>query len=90
MSYSVGDFFKEHEASDVNGFGIIASSDTAGFRIAEKWLRPEHEGGETWLTYWITEEALSDRVDADKCEKLKELSDKQLDGMRKLATGDGS
>lgn len=85
MEYQTKDFFTEVEASDVGGFVVIDTDETEGYRMAEKWNRPERDGGPTWLTYWISEQALQDRLDAGKCRHTTEVSDEQFQGILNLA-----
>lgn len=86
MEYETGAFLTELEADDVSGLTVIeVNEDSEQYRIAEKWNRPESEGGPTWLTYWISEEALADRMERDAVEYKQQLSDKQLRGVLNLA-----
>jgi len=86
MEFTIKDFFTEKEANDVGGFVVIDTDEGgAGYRMAEKWNRPERDGGPTWLTYWISEEALQDRLDAGKCAHAKTISAKQFRGVLNLA-----
>lgn len=86
MDYTEQAFFSEHEADDVTGFAVIeVNEDSEQYRVAEKWNRPDSEGGPTWLTYWITEQALADRLSRDACSYKQQLSDKQYEGILNLA-----
>lgn len=82
MEHTTGEFFVEHEADDVTGFAIVDTDETEGYRIAEKWERPDEA---VWLTYWISEEALAKRQADGKCEKARDLNAKQLRGIGNLA-----
>lgn len=83
MEHTIGEFFVEHEANDVTGFAIVDTDESEGYRIAEKWERPNAD--DTWLTYWISEEALAKREAAGKCKLARELNGKQLQGIGNLA-----
>lgn len=85
MKFDTRAFFTELSDSDVDGFAVIETDSTEGYRMAEKWNRPERDGGPTWLTYWIPEEALLDRIQSGKCKQTTTLSHKQYRGVLKLA-----
>lgn len=75
-NHQTGTYYEEHEHDDVNGFAII--NDREGeVHVAEKWLRPEDEGGDKWLDYWMSVEDLNRRVEEGACEKKAELTDEQ-------------
>jgi hypothetical protein len=77
-------FFSEHEADDVTGFVIIeVNEDSEQYRVAEKWNRSE--GDSVWLTYWISEQALADRMARDACSYKQQLSANQFEGILNLA-----
>lgn len=83
MEYTIGAFFVEREASDVDGFFIIDANERQGYRIAEKWDRPY--GEPVWNTYWRPEDDLLERVAAGKCELFKQVGTKELRGVCNLA-----
>lgn len=86
MEYDTKAFFSEHESGEVSGFAIIETDDDLErHRIAEKWERPDDEGGPTWLTYWISADALTERIERDACSYKQQLSDKQFEGIMNLA-----
>lgn len=85
MEYDTKAFFVEKDEPDVKGFVVIDTDDSAGYRMAEKWVRPEAEGGERWLTYWIPEAALEERLAAGQCAYSTQVSEKQFRGLLRLA-----
>lgn len=90
MEYQTGAFFVEKEESDVQGFAIIETSEGGpelgepSYRVAEKWNRPESEGGPAWLTYVIPEELLLARIERGECAYTKQMSNTQLNGVENL------
>lgn len=86
MDYERGAYFTEMEDSDVSGT-VVVEVDESGeqYRMAEKWDRPESDGGIIWHTYWITAEALNDRLEKDACAYVKQVSAKQFEGILNLA-----
>lgn len=85
MEYDTKDFFVENEDKDVQGFVVIETDETEGYRIAEKWNRSEAQGGPVWITYWIPAGTLSARADRGECKKTTSVSDKQFRGVLNLA-----
>ena len=83
MKFDPKDFFVEKEASDVEGFVIIDSDEGgAGYRMAEKW---EQEEKTQWITYWLPEERLQERLSEERCAHSKTITDTQFEGVLNLA-----
>lgn len=83
MKFEPKDFFVEEEASDVEGFVVIETdSGGAGYRMAERWGRDK---GTRWITYWLPEERLQERLSEEKCTHSKTITDTQFEGVLKLA-----
>lgn len=81
MKFSTQTYFVEHEDEAVKGFSIIDTNEQSGrYQIAEKWVRPTSPN--KWLTYWIPEEKLLDRIAAGHCEQKARLSQKQYNAVR--------
>lgn len=94
MEFETKQFFTETEDSDIQGFVVVATSTDGGpitgesgtaYRIAEKWNRPEQDGGPVWTTYWIPEETLLARVERGECAPTKVVTDTQFKGVCNLA-----
>ena len=90
MKFDPKDFFVEKEASDVEGFVIIDSDEGgAGYRMAEKWEQEKRTPGSapnsTWITYWLPEERLQERLSEEKCAHSRTITDTQFEGVLNLA-----
>jgi len=79
MSYESQTYFQENEEPDVKGFTILRVDD-GECHIAEKWLAgPENDNTEDkWMSYWIPESDLDERVENGDCEKVGNLTDEQF------------
>jgi len=81
MEFSTQTYFVEHEDEAVKGFSIIDTNEQSGrYQLAEKCVRASSPN--RWLTYWIPEEKLLDRIAAGHCEQKARLSQKQYDAVR--------
>lgn len=91
MEYQRKDFFVEKESTGVDGFVVIDTDETRGYRVAERWEPPKTpyitnpQADSKWLTYWIPARSLAARVEAGKCEQTTTVSDKQFRGVMNLA-----
>lgn len=83
--YDQRTYFKEHEQDDVKGF-IILSVDEGGYFVGEKWLRSEQD--DLWESYHVGEAQLANRVRADKCEPVGQISQEQFEKVLKLTGAD--
>ena len=75
MRFNRKTYFAENGDPTVPGFTIIECGD-GQYRIAEKWYR---NNGSTWVTYWIEDTELHERVDRDVCEPKGQVSDEQFE-----------
>jgi len=92
MKFSTQTYFVEHEDEAVKGFSIIDTNEQSGrYQIAEKWVASNASSADSlcsalendkWLTYWIPEKKLLDRIAAGHCEQKARLSQKQYDAVR--------
>jgi hypothetical protein len=76
MEYEPQTFFEEHEEDEVNGFTLLATDDSRGYHIAEKWERESKDS--VWVDYWIPAEQFESRLDNGKCSKKATLTDEQF------------
>lgn len=85
MRFDTHTYFDEVEDESVNGFVIIDTNEQSRrYQIAEKWMAEPDETPitqDTWITYWIPESALIDRLQAGECEKAARLSKRQYNAV---------
>lgn len=82
VTFERGDVFNEKDDSRVDGFFIIDTDESEGYRIAEKDTPPD--GRESrWISYWVPEASLQDRTDSGACEKHTEASDEQIQSIER-------
>lgn len=85
MEFDQRDFFVD-EDPEVGGFCIGEVNDTSGrYRIIERWDRPEEDGGPTWITYWVSEDAMQARIESGQISHRQRVSEKQFEGFKSLA-----
>lgn len=89
MEFDTKAFMTEPENNEVKGFAIIqVNEDTEQYRVAEKW-EPKHSE-DRWLTYWISERKLLERIEEGSVKYYKDLTDSQYEGILKLASVKGA
>lgn len=76
MEYEPKTYFDELEQDDVKGFTLLETGDDK-YHVGEKWLKQE-EGEGVWMSYWIPEAQLLQRVKEGACEPKGQLSDEQF------------
>lgn len=77
MEYDRRQYFREHDDESVKGFTVIETDQTEGYRVAEKWQRDNESN--KWISYWVSEEKLADRVADSLCEPAATLTDEQFE-----------